>query len=205
MVVRVHLIRHGEVENPAGVVYGRLPGFFLSDRGRRQAEAAAAALRASGAEVGRIISSPLERARESAAPLAEAFGLGIETNDAFLEATSRLQGRAYDVSLAILAHPEAWRFLLNPARPSWGEPYRDVLARMLRGIRDLTVASDASGRDVAIVSHQLPIWMVSRHASGKPLIHDPRKRRCAHSSITTVEVDGPVVRHVRYLDPFGSR
>ena len=205
MAVRVHLIRHGEVENPGGLVYGRLPGFFLSDRGRRQAEAAAAAVRASGAEVGRVISSPLERARESASPVAEAFGLDVETNDDFLEATNRLEGRAYDVSLAILAHPEAWRFLVNPARPSWGEPYRDVLARMLRGIRGLTVDSDASGLDIVVVSHQLPIWTLSRHASGKRLFHDPRKRQCAHSSITTVEVDGPVVRHVRYLDPFGSR
>jgi len=193
------MIRHGEVENPTGVVYGRLPGFHLSERGRRQAAAAASALKDAGADVRRIVSSPLERTMESAAPIGEMFGLEIETDQDLLEATSRLEGKSYDVSLAILGHPSAWRYLVNPFRPSWGEPYRPVLERMSRAIR--RAATETDGGDLVVVAHQMPIWAVSRNAQGKPLFHDPRKRQCAHSSITTLEFRGDTLVPAGYLDP----
>lgn len=196
---RLHLVRHGEVENPGGVVYGRLADFHLSDRGRRQASAAARALLDSGADVRRVLASPLERAVESADPIGAAFGVDVETDDAFLEATSRLEGKAYDVSLAILRHPEAWRYLTNPMRPSWGEAYRVVLRRM-RDALDTVMTTTADG-EVVVVSHQLPIWVVVRQAAGKPLFHDPRRRQCAHSSITTFDYDGRTLHPARYQDP----
>lgn len=196
---RVHLIRHGEVENPTGVVYGRLPGFHLSERGRRQAAAAAAALREMGADVRRVFASPLERARESAAPIAEAYGLDVETDEDFVEATSRLEGKPYDISLQILARPAAWPFLVNPFRPSWGEAYAQVHSRMVRGIRKAADAVD--GGDVVIVSHQMPIWVIARRGVGRPLYHDPRRRECAHSSITTFELAGETLTRVAYADP----
>lgn len=183
---RFHLVRHGEVHNPSGVVYGRLPGFMLSQRGREQAADAAEWLRASGADVRAVISSPLERTRESAAPFTEAFELPLSTDDDLLEATSKLENKAYDVSLAIVKHPQAWRYLVNPFQPSWGEPYKNVLVRMTRAI-DRGIAS-VDGGDVVFVSHQMPIAVTVRAAAGKRLPHDPRKRRCGHSSVTSFRI-----------------
>lgn len=196
---RVHLVRHGEVENPSGVVYGRMPGFHLSDRGQRQAQAAADLLRASGARVSLVVSSPLERTQESAAPIAAAFARQLQLDEDLIEASNRLEGKDYDVSLDILARPAAWRYLVNPFRPSWGEPYADVHARMLRAI-SRAIAS-VSGGDVVLVSHQMPIWVVSRAARGERLFHDPRKRECAHSSIVTFDVGDDGLVQSGYQDP----
>ena len=74
----VHLVRHGEVDNPAGVLYGRLPGFHLSPDGRLMAKAAAGFL--AGHDVAVLLSSPLERALETAAPFAAQFGLAPGTD-----------------------------------------------------------------------------------------------------------------------------
>ena len=197
-VERIHLVRHGEVENPGGVVYGRLPGFSLSERGHRQAAAAARALVDSGAQVTDVFASPLTRTLQSAEPIAARFGLEVVTDDKLLEATSRLEGKQYDVSLAILSKPQAWRYLVNPFRPSWGEPYIEVLARMNAAIAD--AMTKASGREIVIVSHQLPIWVVRTHARGQRLYHDPRRRRCALSSVTTFDVDAGRLVEVDYLE-----
>lgn len=185
---RFHLIRHGEVHNPTGVVYGRMPGFMLSERGRRQAADAAHWLAASGADVRAIVTSPLERARETAAPVEAAFGLTASSDDDLLEATSKFENKPYDVSLSIIRHPQAWRHLVNPFQPSWGEPYRLVRERMDRAI--LRGIDAVDGGDVVFVSHQMPIWVSVRAAAGRPLAHDPRTRRCTHSSVTTFEVQG---------------
>src|SRR5688572_20018142 len=64
----VHLVRHGEVANPQRVIYGRLPGFVLSVRGRTEAEQAARRLQER--EVGAIYASPLERTVETATIIA---------------------------------------------------------------------------------------------------------------------------------------
>ncbi|MFB0944461.1 MAG: histidine phosphatase family protein, partial [Candidatus Nanopelagicales bacterium] len=60
----VHLLRHGEVYNPQGVLYGRLPGYFLSDLGRKMADRAASAL--ANRDIATVISSPMERAQQTA-------------------------------------------------------------------------------------------------------------------------------------------
>ncbi|MET0734702.1 MAG: histidine phosphatase family protein [Microbacterium sp.] len=196
---RIHLVRHGEVENPTGVVYGRLEGFRLSARGERQAQAAADLLGELEVPVGSIVSSPLERTLQSAAPIASRYGLEIARDDDLVEASSRLEGKDYDVSLTILARPEAWRYLVNPLRPSWGESYTGVLARMTRAV-DRAV-SDAPEGDIVIVSHQLPIWVLKRRAAGRSLAHDPRRRRCALSSITSFEMRNGSLVEVDYHDP----
>jgi broad specificity phosphatase PhoE len=196
---RLHLVRHGEVHNPTGVLYGRLPGFSLSERGRAMAAAAARSLVEDGRPISRVLSSPLERAVESAEPIAEAFGLEIETTEQVIEASSRLEGGRYQMNLGILAKPLAWRYLVNPMRPSWGEPFVEVAARVL-GEMD-AVWDETPGGEVAIVSHQLPIWMAHRAVTGRPLFHDPRRRRCTLSSITSFEkVDGSW-REVGYSEP----
>lgn len=196
---RLHLVRHGEVANPDGLLYGRLPGFFLSDKGIRMAQAAADHLVAEGRRVTRLISSPLERAVQSAEPVAAAYGLEIEVRDGLLEASSRLEGGKYQMNLGILAKPGAWRYLVNPMRPSWGEPFKDVAQRVLAEMDEVR-ESVASG-DVVMVSHQLPIWMAHRAVAGKPLFHDPRKRRCTLSSITSFELVDGSWREVEYFEP----
>jgi broad specificity phosphatase PhoE len=70
---------------------------------------------------------------------------------------------------------------------------------MLHAMDDAWNSTEAG--DAVIVSHQLPIWMVHRRVAGKSLAHDPRRRRCALSSITTFERRGAVFVEVDYRDP----
>jgi broad specificity phosphatase PhoE len=192
----LHLVRHGEVDNPGGVIYGRLPGYPLSDRGARMAREAANGLE--GEPVSRLIASPLLRTQQSAAPIAEAFGLEIESDERVIEAGNFFEGKVTH-GRALARDPRAWRYLRNPSRPSWGEPYVDVLRRMHTAIVD-AFTSTPSGH-VVIVTHQLPIWMVHRSILGQPLPHDPRRRRCALSSITTLGRRNGRLVEIGYAEP----
>lgn len=175
----VHLVRHGEVHNPQRVLYGRLEGFGLSDLGHRMAAAAVIGL--AGHPVTALYASPLQRAHESAAPWAEAFGLDIRTDDRIIEPTNRFEGKR--MTSRTIADPRHWHLLRNPRLPSWGEPFVDVAARVLAAMHDARATVDTG--EVVMVSHQLPIWMAHRALTGEPLHHDPRKRRCSLSSITS--------------------
>lgn len=192
----IHLVRHAEVHNPEGILYGRLPGYHLSELGFRMAEVAAESL--AGHPIRRLAASPLQRAQESAKPWAERFGLELHTDDRLIEPTNWFEGRKFEFPGA-LKHPSAWPRLINPTKPSWGEPYREVLARMLEAIEYARTAVD--GGEVVLVSHQMPIVMVQRHVAGKQLMHNPGKRRCSLSSITTLaHRDGKLVE-VSYAEP----
>lgn len=198
---RLHLVRHGEVHNPQRVLYGRLPNFRLSDDGRRMARAAADHIAAQVAERGggavtSLTASPLQRARESAEPFAELFGREAVIDERIIEPTNVFEGKRMRRALM---NPVNWRHLRAPALPSWGEPYRDVVARMDAAMRDAWDA--AGGGDVVLVSHQLPIWVTHLAVAGQPLRHDPRQRRCALSSVTTFERDGAAWREVAYAEP----
>lgn len=175
----VHLVRHGEVHNPGHVLYGRLEGFGLSDLGHRMAAAAVTGL--AGHPVTALYASPLQRAQESAAPWAEAFGLDIRTDERLIEPTNRFEGKR--MNGRTIADPRNWHLLRNPRLPSWGEPFVDVAARMLAAMHEARETVDAG--EVVMVSHQLPIWMVHRALAGETLHHDPRKRRCSLSSVTS--------------------
>ena len=200
MVARaLHLVRHGEVDNPAGVLYGRLPGFRLSARGERMAAATARAI--ADLPVTRIVASPLTRTQQSAQPIAEAFGLPVESDDRLIEAGNRLEGRR-SAGLALVTSPRNWPLYTNPLRPSWGEPYREIVERMRAAMLDVLRTTESG--DAVIVTHQLPIWMVHRSVNREPLPHDPRHRRCALSSVTTFERrDGRIVE-TAYADPAAS-
>jgi broad specificity phosphatase PhoE len=196
---RIHLVRHGEVENPERVLYGRLEGFGLSVLGQRMAQAAADALMAWGRPVAALYASPLQRTRESAAPISAAFGLEVLLDERFIEPANDFEGRRMSGRDGALRDPRNWSKLRNPWAPSWGEPFRSIAARMMEGIADADAAVD--GGDLVIVSHQLPIWMVARSVAGRGLAHDPRKRRCALSSITSLEKRGDRYVEVGYADP----
>jgi len=192
----VHLLRHGEVHNPEHVLYGRLPEYHLSANGRMMAAAAADFF--AGRPVAAVFASPLERAQETAQPVAERLGLTITTDDRLIESANVLEGKS--VSLASLAlNPLNWKYLWNPLRPSWGEPYTQVAGRMRQAIDR---ARDASrGREAVCVSHQLPIWVSRLAAEHKRLWHNPSSRQCALGSVTSLTFDGDQLTGVSYAVP----
>ena len=196
---QLHLVRHGEVFNPEHVLYGRLPGFGLSDLGRQIAQSAADELVARHRPASALFASPLQRAQESAAPIEAAFGLPIQTEPRIIEPTNKFEGMSPAVRNAALRRPQNWSWVANPFKPSWGEAYVSVTTRMLAAMND-AFDSVQSG-DVIMVSHQLPIWATHLKVSGEHLWHDPRKRRCNLSSITTFERIGGLFVEVGYEDP----
>ena len=200
----VHLLRHGEVHNPAKVLYGRLPGYRLSDAGEEMARSAARWFTGVAADpaVTHLVASPLERAQQTAAPIAEALGLPIATDDRLIEAASDFEGLRVAVGDGALRDPRHWWKLRNPFRPSWGEPYVEIAARMLLAVE---AARDAARGSAAVcVSHQLPIWTLRLHLEGRRYVHDPRRRECALASVTSVTYEGDRVAGVTYAEPAGA-
>src|SRR6266436_3370491 len=193
----VHLLRHGEVENPAGIIYGRLPGYHLSANGLEMASAAADFF-AERAVVA-LFCSPLERAQETARPVADRLGLEIVTDDRLIESWNHFEGVKFGVGDGSLRRPAHWPYLINPFRPSWGEPYRDVATRMLAMME--TARKAAAGAEAVCVSHQMPIWVTRRMAEGKPLWHNPVARQCALGSVTSFTYLGDRPTGVSYTVP----
>ncbi len=193
----VHLLRHGEVENPGGVIYGRLPGYHLSANGRLMAEAAADFF-AERAVVA-LFCSPLERAQETARPVAERLGLDIVTDERLTESWNHFEGLRFGVGDGSLRRPAHWPHLINPFRPSWGEPYRDVAARVAAVME--TAREAAAGQEAVCVTHQLPIWVTRRMAEGRPLWHNPVRRECALGSVTSFTYSRDRLTGVSYTVP----
>jgi broad specificity phosphatase PhoE len=196
---RIHLVRHGEVYNPQGVLYGRLPGFHLSDRGERQAQAVADVLARS--DVVAVIASPLQRAQETAAPIAGHHDLPVETDPDLIESENFFEGRRVGPGDGAWRDPRVWWQLRNPFTPSWGEPYAQIAARMATAIDKARVR--AAGHEAVCVSHQLPVWTARLHLTGKRLWHDPRRRQCAVASVTSLVYDGDRLIGVQYCEPGG--
>lgn len=188
-------MRHGEVENPRGVLYGRIEGFGLSARGHRMAELAAESL--AGHDIRAVVASPLQRTRESAAPWLSRFGRELAIDERLIEPTNAFEG--INMRRDLPRRPDLWRHLVNPQKPSWGEPFLSVQARMLEAVADHWEHAD--GGEVVLVSHQMPIVVVARSVAGKPLAHNPSRRRCALSSITTLERRGDAFVEVSYAEP----
>ena len=196
----VHLVRHGEVHNPTGVLYGRLPGFRLSAAGEQMAERAADAL--AGRDVRLVWSSPLERAVQTATPIAARHGLEVSTDERLIESDNVFQGMKFGVGDGALRQPANWRHLYNPIRPSWGEPYAVVAARILAVCAAAREA--AEGGEAVLVSHQLCIWVTRRAVEGKRLWHRPDRRQCALASITSFTYEGDEIAGVDYEEPAGA-
>jgi broad specificity phosphatase PhoE len=195
----VHLLRHGEVHNPEGVLYGRRDGFHLSELGRRMAERVAAAL--ADRDIAHIRCSPLERTRETAEPTAALHGVEILTDERVIESTNVFEGARFGAD-NVLRKPSTWRHLWNPWRPSWGEPYKQVVARMMAAVHDARL--EAAGREALIVSHQLPIWITRLHVERRSFVHDPRRRQCTLCSLTSFHFEGDRIVRVAYSEPAGD-
>ncbi|MFV0128413.1 histidine phosphatase family protein [Streptomyces sp. HMX112] len=193
----VHLMRHGEVHNPDGVLYGRRAGFHLSELGRQMADRVAEHL--SGRDVTHVVASPLERAQETAQPIAKAHTLDLATDERLIEAGNVFEGKTFGVGDGALRRPSNWKHLTNPFRPSWGEPYIDQVVRMMAA---LNAARDAArGHEAVCVSHQLPIWIVRSFVERRRLWHDPRRRQCTLASLTTFTYHGDRIVSVGYSEP----
>ena len=195
---RIHLVRHGEVYNPSGVLYGRLPNFHLSDKGKLMAEAAAEELKVQNFPVKAIFTSPLVRTQESAKPIEELFGLDAKTDENLIEPWNVFEGRKLSVK-AVAMRPNWWWHFRNPARPAWGESFKDIINRMEEAIE--TASASVKTGDVVLVTHQLPIWVMHLHLAGEKLMHDPRKRRCSLSSITSLSLADGKLTEISYLEP----
>ena len=198
----VHLLRHGEVFNPEGVLYGRLPGFRLSDLGVAQAKLAAEYL--TQFDIGYVVASPLERAQQTAAPIAAAAGLEIATDVDLIEAANHLEGRNVAGGKGLFKDPSNWKYFRNPLRPSWGEPYAEIADRVLRAASAARATVAGTGKDAVCVSHQLPIVAARRQAEGQRLFHDPRRRQCNLASVTSFTFDGETVVRIDYAEPAAS-
>jgi broad specificity phosphatase PhoE len=181
----VHVIRHGEVENPEKILYGRQPGWRLSQRGQEMAEVIGQWSKP--LDLGALHVSPLQRAQETAAPISRLHGIQITTDEKLIEAANIFEGKKFELGSGVLRHPAAWKHLYNPWKPSWGEPYDEQISRMLAAIFDAKKA--AGTKDAIVVSHQLPIWILRSAIEGRRLLHDPRKRECTLASVTSVHFD----------------
>jgi broad specificity phosphatase PhoE len=196
----VHLLRHGEVDNPGKVLYGRLPGFRLSEAGEAMAEKAAAWF--TDKDVVHLVSSPLERARQTARPIGELLDLPVQIDERLIEAGNAFEGLRVGVGDGVLRVPRHWWKLRNPFRPSWGEPYVEIAARMLAAVE---AARDAArGSAAVLVSHQLPIWTLRLHVEGRRYVHDPRRRQCGLASVTSLTYQGGRITRVDYAEPAGA-
>jgi broad specificity phosphatase PhoE len=194
----VHLLRHGEVPNPQGVLYGRLDGYHLSELGAQMAQAAARHLQ--DHDVTHVVASSLTRAQETASPIATSHGLAITTDDRVIEAGNSFEGEQVGgMRPSAFAHPRYWARLTNPLKPSWGEPYAEIAARMIEAIEE--AREHARGHEAVVVSHQLPIWTARNQLAGRHLWHDPRKRECRLASLTTLTYDGDELEAVEYCEP----
>lgn len=205
----VHLLRHGEVHNPEGVLYGRTDGYHLSERGQAMAERVAQ--RIGERPIVQIRVSPLERARETAAPLLGARRLEPIIDPRIIESTNVFEGARFAPGANALRNPKTWRHLWNPFKPSWGEPYKEVAARMLAAVydaRDAAAAApsaiDGEPNEAVLVSHQLPIWTTRLHLEDRSFLHDPRKRQCTLCSLTSLHFDGEDLTTITYSEPAGD-
>ncbi|MCP2261734.1 Broad specificity phosphatase PhoE [Streptoalloteichus tenebrarius] len=196
----VHLLRHGEVYNPEGILYGRLPGFRLSGTGQQQAKLVAEHL--ADHDVTHVVASPLERAQQTARPIAEAHALEVVADDRLIEADNLFEGLRVAVGDGALRSPQHWPKLRNPFRPSWGEPYLVIAHRMLAAVHRARAA--AAGHEAVCVSHQLPIWTLRRFLEGRRLWHDPRRRQCSLASLTSLVFEDEKLIRIAYAEPAGS-
>jgi broad specificity phosphatase PhoE len=194
---RLHLVRHGEVENPDGVVYADLPGFALSASGRAQAAASGRYLQARSPEA--VISSPLDRALETASAIAEAIGAPLTTDDRLVEwrLSSRWAGIRWD-DLPTAFPGELEAYLAAPYDLSFAPESIDEVAERMVGL--ITSLDEADLQDAVLVSHQDPVQALRVHLVGGTRDSFPFGKP-GHASVTTLERIGDRWYESGYWEP----
>lgn len=184
MLARLHLVRHGEVHNPGGVVYSDLPDFPLSATGRRQAAAAAHHLAASTAAV--LVSSPLDRARETAAPIAARLELPVAIHPGLTEwgLSLRWAGARWE-DLDDVFPGELAAYADNPAALAFSPESLAALADRAEAV--VTALGMAHpGATAIVVSHQDPIQALRLRLRGLEF-DDFHHDKPEHASVITLE------------------
>jgi broad specificity phosphatase PhoE len=140
--VTIYLLRHGEVYNPDNILYGRMPNFYLSDNGRKQAQAAAEYLRDKPLEA--IYASPMERAQETAQFVAKPHGLSVVTDERINESHTPFDGTPHSE-----LEKTAWDIYTG------NQPPYELLADMRQRALDFVQEKRAqhAGGSFAMVSH----------------------------------------------------
>ena len=197
----VHLLRHGEVHNPGGVLYGRLPGFHLSDLGNRMAERVAETI--GDRDIVHLRVSPLERVRETAAPLAAARGLEPVVDERVIESSNVFEGKRFGEGRQHAVQPRR-RGCTCTTRSGRRGASRTGRSRRGCARPSRTPARRPPGHEAVVVSHQLPIWVARLSAEGRPFLHDPRKRQCTLCSLTSLHFEDARLVRVTYSEPAGD-
>ena len=207
MARRIHLVRHAETRNPDHVVYAMLPGFGLTDRGRRQAKQASRYL--GSQPVVAVWSSPAERAMETAAIVAARFELPVMVDERLAEwrLADRWAGIGWE-ELGARMPGELEAYLENPTDlPFSPEALSEVASRMTETLASLH-RRHAEG-EVAVVSHQDPVQAARLTMTGRPLsdLWDEKPR---HAEVITLQPGTPWRELTRWApeeqgdDPTGS-
>lgn len=185
----LHLVRHGEVFNPDHVVYAALPDFHLSNRGR--AQAAAAAERLSAFPVAAVLTSPLERAVETATEIASPHGLAPEIDERLIEwkLGDRWAGERWE-DLPDRFPGELEAYLADATDLAFApESLADVADRVATATRDVWAETGGEGH-VIVVAHQDPVEAGRRRLTDRSLtsFHDGKP---AHAAIVTLRPAPP--------------
>ncbi|RSX55134.1 phosphoglycerate mutase [Bifidobacterium dolichotidis] len=209
----INFVRHGKVENPNHLLYERLPGFHLSDVGQRMAQATGRFIADSpqlNTSVA-VFSSPLERTQETAQAILNPLNkvresrgqepLTIETDTRIIEARNEFRGTRIGYGDGALWRNGNWKLVRNLWKPSWGETYKEIAAR----VRDFAMekVDQFAGQQIIVVSHESPIWSF-RHMleKGHPE-HNMLLRKTALASVTSITFDSDTheVLGIAYFDP----
>src|SRR3989344_7974001 len=162
MKTAIYLVRHGEVHNPEKVFYGRLPGFRLSELGKKQAETLGHFLKRR--PIAALYTSPLERAKETLTYVGKHFShLTPMVDDRIIEVGSPLEGRSWEE-----LEREQWNFYrFSEHTRGGGEHLRDIWKRMRQFL--LETAKKHRGQEVLAVSHGEPIMVTHTKLTRKRL------------------------------------
>lgn len=194
----VHLIRHGEVDNPHHVVYADLPGYALSDLGHAQATATASHL--ADLPVARVISSPLLRARQTAAAIAERQGLPVEVDSALTEWTASLRWAGVRWEELERVFPgELEAYLAHPSDLSFAEESLADCGARIGAVARAAVDSVADGH-IVIVGHQDPIHAAHITLTGD-LPEPYHSTKPNHGGVITLQPASGSWRRTGYWEP----
>ena len=193
----IHLVRHAEVENPNNIWYGRLEGWVLSERGLRQI--AALAEHFAETPLAAVYTSPLTRAIQTSTAIATPHGIQVKVMEDIIESEAHLQGLPGDRRL--FRNPGNVRYFVNPMKPSWGEPYVSVRARMAKAVAEMR--KEHAGGEVVAVSHQTPVLVARLMFEKNPKPPWRAKVPCQRASITTLKFEDEEFVGIEYL-PVGS-
>lgn len=200
----IHFVRHGEVENPNHVLYERLPGFHLSNRGLKMARATAKYIATvpQMRGISAIYSSPLERTQETAQQIASALQIGpIILDNRLIEAENNFRGKRIGYGEGALWKNNNWKLVSNLWKPSWGESYKSIAARVGDFAREQV--KNHPGEQIVAVTHESPIWSYRHLIETGHAEHNMLLRKTALASITSITYDctNMNVLSITYVDP----